>query len=126
MESGDKIILSKGIYTMENNFSFYEKDIQIEGMGQECLLYGDAYGSAAYDVNKNLSVSNISLKDVDLNVKGGNIWLTNCIVRSWIGIDDEAPPNTKLDCMRCEFIDNDFSAIYVNSESTLSVIEKKK
>eukprot|EP01084_Bolivina_argentea_P125034 221568_1 len=33
MESGDKIILSNGKHTMENDFSFYKKDIQIQGAG---------------------------------------------------------------------------------------------
>eukprot|EP01084_Bolivina_argentea_P298748 514871_1 len=121
MESGDKIILSKGIYKMENDFSFYEKDIQIEGMGKESIL--DGCGDPL-NVNQKLSLSNISF-NMGLNVKGGNIWLTNCIVSSYIDIWRSVTPNTKLDCMKCMFVgDGDnCSAITMYGVSTLSINE---
>eukprot|EP01084_Bolivina_argentea_P298747 514870_1 len=115
MESGDKIILSKGIYKMENDFSFYEKDIQIEGMGKESILGGYGY---TYNVDQKLSLTNISFGDMGLDVKGGNIWLTNCIVSSFTGIDISR--SVTLDCMKCMFVgDGDYcSAISVFGVST--------
>eukprot|EP01084_Bolivina_argentea_P298745 514868_1 len=122
MESGDKIILSKGIYKMENDFSFYEKDIQIEGMGKESILCGNDDHDPYY-VDQKLSLSNISF-DIGLDVKGGNIWLTNCIAPLYTGSIDISRSVT-LDCMKCMFVGDgdDYSAITMYGAGTLSITE---
>eukprot|EP01084_Bolivina_argentea_P097279 174901_1 len=60
-----------------------------------------------------------------MNVVGGNTWLTNCIIPSWIDISSGAPPNTKLNCMRCMFTGtgDNYSAISMWRTGIVSIVE---
>eukprot|EP01084_Bolivina_argentea_P043106 79438_1 len=116
---------------MEKDFIFYEKNIQIEGVGNGSVLHTDhivnhANGlstESCFHVKQKLSLSNILVDANFESVKQCKMWVTNCTMSplSYIMIE-----NAELDCMRCEFLgdgDENVSAIQVVEPATLCVTE---